>query len=118
MPLTIRKELFVRALLSDPKPNASAAVIAAGYSEKRVKITPRELMNDPEVQMALHERQIAALNHGYPRLSSNVAAAWAKPLTPVAHARVFEPMGCYLKLWANKVELSDVGSQLRICRSR
>ena len=55
------QELFVRALLSDPKRNASAAVIAAGYSPARAKITARELMNHPEIQLALREKDVAAL---------------------------------------------------------
>ena len=61
MSLTTLQELFVRALLSDPKRNATAAAVAAGYSARRAKKTARELMDDPEVQLALHEKQLAAL---------------------------------------------------------
>src|SRR6516225_8086142 len=61
MSLTTLQELFVRALLSDPKRNATAAAVVAGYSPKRAEKTARELMDDPEVQLALHEKQLAAL---------------------------------------------------------
>jgi phage terminase small subunit len=54
MSLTAMQELFVRALLSDPKRNATAAVISAGYSPKRAKITARELMKDPDVSCRVH----------------------------------------------------------------
>ena len=118
MPLTTRKELFVRALLSDPKRCTTAAVIAAGYSEKRAKITARELMNDPEVQMALHEKQIAALE------GSNVDPTYVimgirdtvercrgmgKAFNPVSTLKGFELLGRYLKLWTDKLELNDTG---------
>lgn len=52
MSLTAMQELFIKALLADPKRNGTAAAVAAGYSPRRAKKTARELMDDPEVQLA------------------------------------------------------------------
>jgi phage terminase small subunit len=56
MSLTTMQELFVRALLSDPKRNATTA---AGYSEKRAGATARELLSNPEVRL---RRRTASVN--------------------------------------------------------
>jgi hypothetical protein len=60
MSLTTMQELFVRVLLSDPMRNSTTAAIRAGYSEKRARATARELLANPEVQLAIHEKETAA----------------------------------------------------------
>lgn len=118
MSLTTMQELFVRALLSDPKRNATAAAVAAGYSPRRATKTARELLNDPEVQLALHEKEIAALE------GANVDSSYVimgirdtvercrglgKAFNPVSALKGFELLGRYLKLWTDKLELNEVG---------
>jgi phage terminase small subunit len=118
MTLTTMQELFVRALLADPKRNARAAVIRAGYSERRARDTARELLANPEVQLAIHEKEIAALE------AADVDASYViigirdtiercrglgKAFNPVSTLKGFELLGKYLKLWTDKVELNDVG---------
>jgi phage terminase small subunit len=118
MSLTTMQELFVRALLSDPKRNATAAAVAAGYSPRRAKKTARELMDDPEVQLALHEKQLAVLE------GANVDPTYVimgirdtiercrglgKAFNPISALRGFELLGKYLKLWTDKAEMNDVG---------
>jgi phage terminase small subunit len=118
MSLTTMQELFVRALLSDPKRNATTAAIRAGYSEKRARATARELLANPEVQLAIHEKEIAAYQ------AADVDAAYVimgirdtiercrglgKAFNPISALRGFELLGKYLKLWTDKVELNDAG---------
>ena len=118
MSLTTLQELFVRALLADPKRNATAAAVAAGYSQKRAKKTARELLHDPDVQLALHEKQMAALG------GANVDPSYVimgirdtvercrglgKAFNPISALRGFELLGKYLKLWTDKLEMNDVG---------
>jgi phage terminase small subunit len=118
MPLTTMQELFVRALLADPKRNARAAVIRAGYSQRRARDTARELLANPEVQLAIHEKQIAALE------AADVDATYVimgirdviercrglgTAFNPVSALKGFELLGKYLKLWTDKVEMHDVG---------
>ena len=118
MPLTSMQELFVRALLADPKRNARAAVIRAGYSERRARDTARELLANPEVQLALHEKQIAALEGANVdvmyiimgiRDTIERCRALGKGFNPNSALRGFELLGKYLKLWTDKVELNDIG---------
>jgi phage terminase small subunit len=55
--LTRRKQLFVAEYLADPKLNTTQAVIRAGFSEKRAKVTASELLKDPEIKAAIeHQR--------------------------------------------------------------
>jgi len=117
MPLTTMQELFVRALLADPKRNTRAAVIRAGYSQRRARDTARELLANPEVQLAIHEKEIAALE------AADVDAAYVimgirdviercrlgKAFNPISALRGFELLGKFLKLWTDKVELNDAG---------
>jgi len=118
MRLTTMQELFVRALLADPKRNTRAAVIRAGYSQRRARDTARELLANPEVQLAIHEKEIAALE------AADVDAAYVimgirdviercrglgRAFNPVSALKGFELIGRYLKLWTDKVELNDVG---------
>jgi phage terminase small subunit len=118
MSLTTMQELFVLALLSDPKRNATTAAIRAGYSEKRARATARELLANPEVRLAIHKKEIAAFQ------AADVDAAYVimgirdtiercrglgKDFNPISALRGFELLGKYLKLWTDKVELNEVG---------
>jgi phage terminase small subunit len=118
MLLTTMQELFVLALLSDPKRNATTAAIRAGYSEKRARATARELLANTEVQLAIHENEIAAFQ------AADVDAVYVitgirdtvercrslgKAFNPISALRGFELLGKYLKLWTDKVELNDAG---------
>ena len=118
MSLTVMQELFIKALLADPKRNATAAAVAAGYSPKRARITAHELMNNPEVQVALHEKQLAALDGANVdptyvilgiRDTVERCRGMGKAFNPISALRGFELLGKYLKLWTDKVELNDVG---------
>jgi phage terminase small subunit len=118
MSLTTMQELFVRALLSDPMRNATTAAIRAGYSEKRARTTARELLANPEVQLAIHEKETAAFQ------AADVDAAYVimgirdtvdrcrgmgKAFNPVSALKGFDLLGRYLKLWTDRLELNDVG---------
>ena len=117
MALTILQENFVRALLADPKRNGTSAAIRAGYSEKRAKKTASELLANPEVQLAISEKQIAALDNA--QVDANYVIlgirdtiqrcrVLGKGFNPNAAFKGFELLGKYLKLWTDKVELNDV----------
>jgi len=117
MALTILQENFVRALLADPTRNGTSAAIRAGYSEKRAKKTACELLANPEVQLAISEKQIAALDNAQKdanyvilgiRDTVERCRTLGKGFNPNAAFKGFELLGRYLKLWADKVELNDV----------
>ena len=116
---TVMQELFIKALLADPKRNATAAAVAAGYSARRARETAHELLDDPEVQLALHEKQMVALDGANVdptyvimgiRDTVERCRGMGKAFNPVSALKGFELLGRYLKLWTDRLELNDVGN--------
>lgn len=50
-----KQKKFIEALVEDVRHNATAAAIAAGYSEKSAAVTACRLLKDPEVKAAYDE---------------------------------------------------------------
>jgi len=88
-----------------------------GYGEKRARITAIELLKHPEVQLAIHSRQLAALE------GSNVDASYVitgirdtvercralgKSFNPNSALKGLELLGKALKLWSDRVELDNL----------
>lgn len=118
MALTTKQELFMRALLADPKRNATAAAVAAGYSQDRAQKTANELLAHPEIQLALREKEMAALESAHVdpayviegiRDTIERCRGLGKAFNPISALRGFELLGKYLKLWTDRVELNEVG---------
>jgi hypothetical protein len=115
MALTKRKQLFVAEYLADPKSNATQAVIRAGFSEKRAKVTASELLKDSEIKAAIeHKRNqrlakldidanlvLADIIASRERCIEAGSAGWAI----AARLKCNELLGRYLKMWTEKLEV-------------
>ncbi len=115
MALTKKKQLFVAEYLADPKANATQAVIRAGFSEKRAKITASELLKDPEIKAAIQskqERRLAKLEidanlvlAGLLELRDRCREAGSGAWQTAGLLKVYELLGRHLKMFTEKIEV-------------
>jgi phage terminase small subunit len=115
MALTKRKQLFVAEYLADPKSNGAQAVIRAGFSEKRAKVTASELLKDPEIKAAIEHKQnqrLAKLDinanlvlAGLLELRDRCVEAGSGAWQTAGLLKVYELLGRHLKMFTDKVEL-------------
>lgn len=70
--LTRKQQAFVLALCEDPRDNATAACMAAGYTTNResAKVLGSRLRRDPKILAAVHECAVANL-HGLKLLATH-----------------------------------------------
>ena len=117
MSLTTMQELFVRALLADPRRNGTAAAVAAGYSPKRAKKTAG-LVDDPQVQPPLHAKQLAALGRASLDLTYVLMGIRNSVERYRGLGKVFNPVSA-LAAWKEEAQLPQQNSeQWNMNRSR